>query len=81
VREYFLKNHIFTYKRVTANVGYVEFVIPYEQAKDVMSANKVHMFPRPSYYMTGLPNEDGSITMNAYLPLDGEVSWKTINSN
>lgn len=68
-------------KRHSPNLGYIEYVIPYEQAKDVLPGNRLNMFPRNSFFMAGLPNEDGSCTMNLYMPLTGAYSFDNFKSN
>ena len=48
---------------------------------NVFPADALHLWPRKSYYLFGLPNKDGSITINLYYPLKGPGSFEEIKSD
>ena len=62
-------------------MGYIEFTIPYEIAKDHLPGHTLHNWPRIDFFMYGFPNEDGSVTMNVYAPLTGRNSFEHLTSN
>ncbi|TNV79319.1 hypothetical protein FGO68_gene12592 [Halteria grandinella] len=81
VRQSFQKYHWFELQQETLNLGYIEFLFPPELAKGNFEADTLHLWPRPNCYLFGLPNNDGSITINFFYPLTGPNSFEQIKSN
>ncbi len=44
----------------------------------LLDKNSLHIWPRGSHFLMGLPNLDGSCTMTLYLPDSGEISLHSI---
>jgi hypothetical protein len=63
------------------NLAYIEFRLLPEHAMNVFPADALHLWPRKNYYLFGLPNKDGSITINLYYPLKGPGSFEEIKSD
>jgi kynurenine 3-monooxygenase len=45
-----------------------------------MEANALHIWPRGGYMMIALPNADGTYTCTLFWPLDGPVSFASVDS-
>jgi len=50
----------------------------------LLDPRALHIWPRGSHFLMGLPNKDGSFTMTLYLPEnapDGQPSLRTVNTD
>ncbi|MCH8252769.1 MAG: FAD-dependent monooxygenase [Planctomycetes bacterium] len=62
--------------------GYKELVIPPgEHGTHRIEKNALHIWPRRSYMMIALPNEDGSFTCTLFWPFDGPHSFAAVEAN
>lgn len=61
--------------------GYKELTIPAGPGGSFrMEKNALHIWPRGSYMLIALPNEDGSFTCTLFLPFEGPVSFASLDS-
>ncbi len=61
--------------------GYKELAIPPgPNGKFLMEKHALHIWPRRSFMLIALPNLDGSFTCTLFFPFDGELSFKSLNS-
>jgi kynurenine 3-monooxygenase len=61
--------------------GYKELHIP-SAAGGVfqLEKNALHIWPRESFMLIGLPNPDGSFTCTLFFPFEGHLSFSSLNS-
>ncbi len=72
----------FHYSQQYLEHGYKELHIPASHAGGfILEKNALHIWPRESFMMIALPNPDGSFTCTLFLPFEGEVSFKTLNTD
>jgi kynurenine 3-monooxygenase len=61
--------------------GYKELTIPPGPGGSFrMERNALHIWPRGSFMLIALPNEDGSFTCTLFLPFEGPVSFASLDS-
>ncbi len=61
--------------------GYKELTIPAGPGGSYqMEKNALHIWPRGSFMLIALPNEDGSFTLTLFLPFEGEVSFAALDT-
>jgi kynurenine 3-monooxygenase len=61
--------------------GYKELTIPPGPGGSFrMEKHALHIWPRGSFMLIALPNEDGSFTCTLFLPFEGPVSFATLDS-
>lgn len=61
--------------------GYKELTIPAGPGGSFrMEKHALHIWPRGSFMLIALPNEDGSFTCTLFLPFEGPVSFATLDS-
>ncbi|ADO70526.1 kynurenine 3-monooxygenase [Stigmatella aurantiaca DW4/3-1] len=61
--------------------GYKELTIPAGPGGTFqMEKNALHIWPRGTYMLIALPNEDGSFTCTLFLPFEGPVSFASLDS-
>jgi kynurenine 3-monooxygenase len=61
--------------------GYKELTIPAGPGGAFrMEKNALHIWPRGSYMLIALPNEDGSFTCTLFLPFEGPVSFESLDT-
>jgi kynurenine 3-monooxygenase len=59
--------------------GYKELVIPAgPNGSSLIEREALHIWPRASYMLIGLPNPDGSFTMTLFFPNEGPVSFASL---
>jgi kynurenine 3-monooxygenase len=51
---------------------------PSLEGKHRMHAQSLHIWPRKSFMLIALPNIDGSFTCTLFLPMEGDVSFKSL---
>ena len=62
--------------------GYKEFTIPASGDGDfALDPDALHIWPRGDFMLIALPNLDCSFTATLFLPLDGAVSFKSIDAD
>lgn len=81
VRRPLQKRDRFDYRQDYLAHGYKELVIPPGPNGEFrMEKNALHIWPRRSFMMIALPNEDGSYTCTLFWPLDGPDSFAAIDT-
>lgn len=61
--------------------GYKELTIPAGPGGTFrMEKNALHIWPRGTYMLIALPNQDGSFTCTLFLPFEGPVSFASLDS-
>ncbi len=61
--------------------GYKELTIPAGPGGSFrMEKNALHIWPRGTFMLIALPNEDGSFTCTLFLPYEGAASFATLTS-
>jgi kynurenine 3-monooxygenase len=72
----------FDYRQDYLKHGYKELVIPpTANGGFAMEENALHIWPRRSYMMIALPNQDGSYTCTIFWPLDGPLSFDALKTD
>lgn len=78
VRAEMIKRGRFNYSQTYIDHGYLELNIPSDDnGKHVMEVNYLHIWPRGSFMMIALPNQDGSYTVTLFMPFDNFDKIKT----
>ncbi len=81
VRRPMLKLDRFDYRQDYLKHGFKELVIPPDsQGSFQMAPNALHIWPRKSFMMIALPNEDGSYTCTLFWPFDGPHSFDALQT-
>lgn len=61
--------------------GYKELLIPAgPNGTSLIEREALHIWPRASYMLIGLPNPDGSFTMTLFFPNEGPVSFAALDT-
>ncbi|KAJ9596074.1 hypothetical protein L9F63_012742, partial [Diploptera punctata] len=69
VRRHFMKQSIFDYSQTYIEHGYLELCMPPgEDGEFVMQPNYLHIWPRGTFMMIALPNQDRSWTVTLFMP-------------
>ncbi len=72
----------FNYQQDYLSHGYKELSMPPTPDGDfALDAGALHIWPRGGFMMIALPNEDRSFTCTLFWPLQGEVSFGTVESD
>lgn len=77
VRQQMIKTHGFNYTQEYIEHGYLELCIPSKNDDFQMPANYLHIWPRDSFMMIALPNQDKSFTVTLSMPFTIFSSLKT----
>jgi kynurenine 3-monooxygenase len=71
----------YNYSQQYIDHSYKELHIPASQeGKHQLEKNALHIWPRESFMMIALPNPDGSFTCTLFFPLEGDVSFRSLNT-
>lgn len=71
----------FTYSQTYLEHGYKELTIPPgDGGTFAIEKNALHIWPRHSYMMIALPNEDGSFTCTLFWPLEGPHGFDSLKT-
>jgi kynurenine 3-monooxygenase len=71
----------FNYRQFYLQHGYKELNIPPgPNGQHRLDKNALHIWPRRSYMMIALPNQDGSFTCTLFWPLDGPRSFDALQT-
>jgi kynurenine 3-monooxygenase len=63
------------------NYGYKEIQLPAGPGgTHLLAKNALHIWPRGTFMLIALPNFDGSFTCTLFLPHEGELSFKTLDT-
>lgn len=81
VRDELLKQPLINYSQQYHPAGYKELHIPPGVGGAwQLEKNALHIWPRGSFMMIALPNEDGSFTVTLFFPHKGENSFESLDS-
>ncbi len=76
-----IKTDKFNYAQDFEEYGYKELSIPEgENNSWLIEKNALHIWPRKSFMLIALPNQDGSFTCTLFFHSKGDLSFETINS-
>eukprot|EP01118_Nematostelium_gracile_P014087 TRINITY_DN5425_c0_g2_i1.p1 TRINITY_DN5425_c0_g2~~TRINITY_DN5425_c0_g2_i1.p1 ORF type:complete len:468 (-),score=132.42 TRINITY_DN5425_c0_g2_i1:47-1297(-) len=79
-RDSMLHTPRFNYSQHFLEHGYKELHMPpNEKGEHKMDKNCLHIWPRGSSMMIGLPNMDGSFTMTCFFPFEGEFGFDRLD--
>lgn len=81
IRAKLQKTDRFNYQQMYLEHGYKELTIP--PAADGgfrIKKNALHIWPRGSYMLIALPNNDGSFTCTLFFPFEGEKSFEGLQT-
>ncbi|NUM79642.1 FAD-dependent monooxygenase [bacterium] len=71
----------FNYSQSYLEHGYKELSIPAGPGgKFLIEKNALHIWPRKTYMLIALPNLDGSFTCTLFFPMEGGVSFASLNT-
>lgn len=81
VRSIMQKTDRFSYSQEYIEHGYKELEIPAgPNGEFLLEKNALHIWPRGSYMLIALPNPDASFTCTLFFPMDGEVSFDSLDT-
>ncbi|QNR25292.1 FAD-dependent oxidoreductase [Croceimicrobium hydrocarbonivorans] len=81
VRSIMQKTDRFSYSQEYIEHGYKELEIPAgPNGEFLLEKNALHIWPRGSYMLIALPNPDASFTCTLFFPMDGEVSFASLDT-
>ncbi len=81
VRSVMQKTDRFSYSQEYIEHGYKELEIPAgANGEFLLEKNALHIWPRGSYMLIALPNPDASFTCTLFFPMEGEVSFDSLNT-
>jgi len=79
------KMNLFSDLNVYTNIidcGYKELTIPpSNKGAWIIDSDALHIWPRESYMVMALPNQDGSFTITLFFPLKGKNSFENLKTN
>ncbi|XP_012672422.2 kynurenine 3-monooxygenase [Clupea harengus] len=70
IRKQFLRQSRFNYSQTYIPHGYMELTIPPKDGDFAMETNYLHIWPRNTFMMIGLPNLDKTFTLTLFMPFD-----------
>lgn len=75
-----MREDLFFYQQTYIEHGYKEFTLPPTAAGDwAIRPDGLHIWPRKSFMMIALPNEDKTFTCTLFFPLRGLLSFESVN--
>ena len=81
IRQAMLELGGFTLSQQYLDYGYKELTIAAgPDARHVLETNALHIWPRGSHMLIALPNVDGTFACILFLPVEGEVSFASLDS-
>lgn len=80
LRQELMKTERFNFSQQYLSHGYKELTIPAINGKHALPADGLHIWPRGTFMLIALPNQDGSFTCTLFMPFDGETSFKALDS-
>lgn len=75
------KQKHFDYSQEYISHDYKELVLPAKEGEFQLEKNALHIWPRGSYMLIGLPNLDGSFTCTLFLPYQGKNSFEQLTDS
>ena len=81
IRSRLQKTDRFNYSQSYLEEGYKELTIPANaDGTHRIEKNVLHIWPRGKFMMIALPNQDSSFTCTLFFPLEGEVSFQSLDT-
>lgn len=81
-RSKMMKTDRFNYSQFYISSGYKELSMPPVPGKKwAIDKNALHIWPRKSFMLIALPNEDGSFTCTLFMPFEGDVAFEHIKTD
>lgn len=81
VREAIHKKHSEQHAVLPLGHSYKELCIPAGKNNQFqIDENSLHIWPRGGYMLIALPNQDASFTVTLFLPNEGDISFKTLDT-
>lgn len=77
VRQEMMKSARFDFRQFFIPHAYIELHMPPGEHGFKMDANHLHIWPRHSFMLIGLPNQDGSFTLTLFAPFSEVDALKT----
>ncbi|ALC40811.1 cn [Drosophila busckii] len=77
LRQQLVRTPGFNYSQEYINTGYLELCIPAKHGEFQMPPNYLHIWPRDSFMMIALPNQDKSFTVTLSMPFEKFAEIKT----
>lgn len=73
---------LFNYSQQYVAHGYKELLMPADASGGYrMNSNALHIWPRKSFMLIALPNQDGSFTCTLFLPFEGDINaFESLNN-
>jgi len=72
----------FNYDQRYIQHGYKELTLPAGQNQNFqLEKNALHIWPRESFMLIALPNQDGSFTCTLFFPFEGAPSFKSLDTD
>ncbi|MCX2681174.1 NAD(P)/FAD-dependent oxidoreductase [Galbibacter sp. EGI 63066] len=81
IRHKMQRSSMFNYSQYFLKTGYKELSIPAgEGGKHKLNKNSLHIWPRGAFMLIALPNLDGSFTCTLFMPMKGENSFDSLDT-
>ena len=81
VRESISKDSYIHYSKKPLGHGYKELtILPNNNGEFQLDEKALHIWPRGEFMLIALPNSDQSFTCTLFLPVDGDNSFESLNS-
>jgi kynurenine 3-monooxygenase len=81
LRNAYLKRDRYNYHQFYIEHGYKELHIPPTvDGKFALDKNALHIWPRKNFMLIALPNTDCSFTVTLFFPMEGPLSFQTVNT-
>lgn len=76
-----LQHDRFNYHQFYIDCSYKELtILPNDQNDFALMKNALHIWPRKDFMLIALPNNDKSFTCTLFLPIEGNISFETLNT-
>ncbi len=81
VRNRLMRTDRFDYCQTYLKHGYKELLLPAnDDGSHKLDKNALHIWPRGHFMLIALPNFDGSFTCTLFIPFEGDVSFKALDT-
>ncbi len=80
VREAIVQKGAFSYQKKPLGHGYKELTMyPKRNGDFRLYSNALHIWPRGQFMLIALPNKDKTFTCTLFFPIEGPISFETVN--
>lgn len=80
LRQELMKTERFNFSQNYLSHGYKELTIPAVGNKHALAPDGLHIWPRGTFMLIALPNQDGSFTCTLFMPFEGQTSFNALDS-